>query len=62
MNHGLHVMRVAGIDIMAGWWLSWLYSTARDRAQSALEQALKTLQTSESRLIVRHLALFLDRP
>jgi PAS domain S-box-containing protein len=45
----LHIL--AGISLMVGWWLSWLYSTARDRAQTELEHALKTIRTSESRLI-----------
>ncbi len=49
-QHGvLHL--VAGISIMVSWWLSSLYSAARDRAQAALEQALRTIRTSESRLI-----------
>ncbi|HEX8703840.1 MAG TPA: ATP-binding protein [Myxococcaceae bacterium] len=44
----LHIL--AGIAIMVGWWLSWLFSTARDKAQAELEQALRTIQLSENRL------------
>jgi len=49
-QHGvLHL--VAGLSIMVSWWLNSLYSAARDRAQVALELALRTIRTSESRLL-----------
>jgi PAS domain S-box-containing protein len=42
---------VAAICILAGWALGWLNSSARDSAQAALQQTLKQLRESQSRLV-----------
>jgi two-component system sensor kinase FixL len=41
----------AGAILLAGWAVGWLYSSARDRVHAALEQVLRTLRESESKLV-----------
>jgi PAS domain S-box-containing protein len=44
----LHIL--GGLSLLGGWSLGALHSTARDEAEAALQQALKSLRDSEGRL------------
>jgi signal transduction histidine kinase len=57
---------MASFSLLLGWALSWLYSTVRGESHEALEQALKTLQESEGKLVsliesTEDVAMALDR-
>jgi two-component system sensor kinase FixL len=45
----LHIL--AGLSVLAGWSLGALHTTARDEAETALQQALKSMRDSEGKLL-----------
>jgi two-component system sensor kinase FixL len=45
----LHIL--AGLSVLAGWSLGALHTTARDEAETALQQALKNMRDSEGKLL-----------
>ncbi|WNG39700.1 PAS domain-containing protein [Archangium violaceum] len=42
---------LAGVSLLGGWVLNWLHRTTREESHAALEQALRTLRESESKLV-----------
>ncbi|HZI05144.1 MAG TPA: PAS domain S-box protein, partial [Archangium sp.] len=45
------VCQTGAIAMLLGWALSWLYDTARDKAQTEREEALRTLRESEGQMV-----------
>jgi PAS domain S-box-containing protein len=45
------VIQTGAISMLLGWALSWLYSTAREKAHAEREEALRTLRESEGQMV-----------
>ncbi|WP_158501626.1 ATP-binding protein [Vitiosangium sp. GDMCC 1.1324] len=48
-NYALNLY--SALFVLCGWLVSWMFQASRDEANAALEQALRTLRDSESKLV-----------